>query len=1028
MRKTTKFLTLVLAVLMMVSTFAMSTSAVFTDVDVENDALYDAVELLSTLGVAKGTSETTFSPDELVTRQQMAAFIYRLMKAGKSVEGGANNSGFTDLADSTFFYMVSWAAQQQIIKGTSATTFNPTGNITLQDAYVMLVRALGYEKDEALPYPFGYIDVAEDIGLDEDLPSSVNYDSALTRGNVAIILANAFYADMNEVTTDYKLIGTGNAATYVPYDVPETICHKIFGVEEETFVVTATEHYALGTTPLYNDTADIDVIVGDRYDDAGNTLANGAQFDMADLGLDGSSDDYFLAEITLFVRKDANGDITKDEVIAAKSNLVKKTVTAADVTIERSTKTDAEYYVTGVKNAANDKVMTGLVDFGGIKAYLDVDNAPYTYRVVDGKSSVRFIDLTGGAWDEEDATFIYSVAGTNFDGDYTLTQNAGKDTYEQLTVNFETAFEEVYNEGLYAADVYDVDGDGYADYVCVKAYDTFKEIIDSTSKAKIFANSTADELYTKEATVVGEYESGDMVLAYVNTAADYIEIGAVVEPVEAMVTAKSSSTTAQLVTLSTGDVLDFADMDPKYDSFNQAYTYASMTIGDTYELYIHDGVLLLKDGTSSGNFDASANYAIVLPYDNDGDSTHYVVGGSTTTTTTDDKVVYTASGVQNGEFTSNYYVNVVIGGSVKAVQLSEYAYTNYDWDGTNFTDRGQIESQKITDAKVVESVMYHEFLNKLSTYTVTEENTYTFRALDIADDAVGAQATLDIFAARDAEDAWMIDGTTANIAHYTGNIYTISGLDFARFTLRDYSKIIIKTVDDDGEDVYTEYTMETLPKFATTSFVNVKAIFVNNKAGNNENLGFLYAEIPTGTFGAATTEDYRIITAIQSILGSNGNSKDVVTILDPMTGTVATEVEITTALTPAVNKIVALDDNGKATTTPVGTSYSENVIFEKAFVDYDTDSKFMDLGDGNAYVVGADTKVFFYTDASNYELVEEAEDILTKVDNVYIDLDELQNETFNVFVVAEESDDKNADPTIKNVSLIIVQDKGTNIN
>ena len=58
MRKITKLLTLALAALMIMG--AMPVSAAFTDVSVENEALYEAVELLSTLGVAKGTTDTTF--------------------------------------------------------------------------------------------------------------------------------------------------------------------------------------------------------------------------------------------------------------------------------------------------------------------------------------------------------------------------------------------------------------------------------------------------------------------------------------------------------------------------------------------------------------------------------------------------------------------------------------------------------------------------------------------------------------------------------------------------------------------------------------------------------------------------------------------------------------------------------------------------------------------------------------------------------------------------------------------------------
>ena len=387
MRKITKLLTLALAALMIMG--AMPVGAAFTDVSVDNEALYESVELLTTLGVAKGTSDTTFGPDELVTRQQMAAFVYRLMKAGRSSEGGVNTTPFTDLEDSTFFNMISWANSTGIIKGRSATEFDPKGNIVLQDAYVMLVRALGYEKDGALSYPNAYIDIAEEIGLDEDIPSSVDYTASLTRGQVAIILANAFYADMNETTVKYEWITNPNnpeESAYVAQETQETVAHKIFGVEEEKFVVTATTHYGFGAgnNALYTETSDVDIIKGNRYDEDGALIVAGEEIEMDDLGLDGSSDDYFMAELTLFVKKDSS-DIKKDEFIAAKSNLVKKTVKASDVAFERSNKTDKEYYVGGVKNADADKVITGYVTLGGTKAYLDVDNAPYSYkRLGDG--------------------------------------------------------------------------------------------------------------------------------------------------------------------------------------------------------------------------------------------------------------------------------------------------------------------------------------------------------------------------------------------------------------------------------------------------------------------------------------------------------------------------------------------------------------------------------------------------------------------------------------------------------------------
>ena len=190
-----------LACVLAFASFAATTP--FTDIDDKNETLSDAVSLLSGLGVAKGTSETTFGTMEHVTRQQMAAFVYRLMKQGKSVEGGSNTTPFTDLEDSTYFSYVSWANGMGIIKGTSQTTFNPKGGITLQDAYTMVIRALGHE-DENYVYPFTYIDKAEELGLDNGLDAVVNYTTKLTRGDVAVILYNTFFAETGKEEVKYE--------------------------------------------------------------------------------------------------------------------------------------------------------------------------------------------------------------------------------------------------------------------------------------------------------------------------------------------------------------------------------------------------------------------------------------------------------------------------------------------------------------------------------------------------------------------------------------------------------------------------------------------------------------------------------------------------------------------------------------------------------------------------------------------------------------------------------------------------------
>ena len=1024
MRKTSKLLALVLAVLMMLSIASVSVSAQFSDVSVDDEALNDAVNLLTTLKIAYGTTDTTFAPNENVTRQQMAAFVYRLMKAGKQVTGGTNATKFTDLDDATFYYMVSWASENNIIKGTSATTFNPKGGITLQDAYVMLVRALGYEKESTLPYPIGFIDVAEDIGLDENLPSTLQYTDTLTRGNVAIILANAFYADMNETTTKNEWIekkyteGGVEKSTwaYMPTEVTETVAHKIFGVVEETFNVYATTHYGFGTEALYNDKNDVDRITGIRYDENGDAINNGrlVTIEMNDLGLAGSSDDYFLAELTLFVKKDSS-DFTKDKFLAAKSNLIKKTATAADVVLETSTKTDKEYYVGGVKDKSADKVMTGYATFAGTKAYLDKENAPYSYTDVDKKDAVKFIEMSSGSYEKDgNSSFVYDVVGVNFDGDYDNTDKGTNGSHDFLTKNFEKEFPRIYNKGLYELDVYDIDGDGYAEYVMEKPYTFAKVEVKKNKDYKGLTGSSFPKTFNTESAVIkGTYADKDYVLAYMPGASiPYVEIKEVVKPVESMVVSKKNSDDSKTITLKSGEVVEFEDAAKKLINYNN-YTIAGIGAGKSYKMYIKDGVLLYSDNISSDGFDAAANYAIVIQYD-DANATKYTVDGKTLPSTP--QYVFEAKGVSNGTFSVDLFVKAVMGGAVKAVKLADYAYTHVDVVNGNYVTTSDVDSLKITDKKVAETVMFADFAGKFATYTVDGDSAYTFTALDIEDDAANYAK---IFADKDNEDSIVYYGDKITMKHYTGAIYRITSGNIGgmtRFNVKDYTKVIIKTVDDDNEDVYTEYTASTLPKFDTTEFTNVKAIFVNNKSSNIENLGILYAEIDE--FGSSGSKDYRIVTAVETVLNSNNKETQKATVLDPKTGT-TTSAEPVSGFTAVAGKLVEMQEDGKVKKVTVGDSYADGKIFSSTFADYDADNKFMTLDkDSHTYIVDDSTTILYYTKTSEYQMTDT--DILaTGSDNSVMDLED--GKSFRVYVVAVDGDDKdNAD--IVKVKTIIALD------
>ena len=97
------------------------------------------------IGITNGTSDTTFSPDDLITREQMATMMTRaLTKAGKdtsrpeSAKLFADDSEFSEYAKDSIYYMSSI----EIIKGVGENKFNAKGNASREQALAISIRCV----------------------------------------------------------------------------------------------------------------------------------------------------------------------------------------------------------------------------------------------------------------------------------------------------------------------------------------------------------------------------------------------------------------------------------------------------------------------------------------------------------------------------------------------------------------------------------------------------------------------------------------------------------------------------------------------------------------------------------------------------------------------------------------------------------------------------------------------------------------------------------------------------------------------
>ena len=114
-----------------------SVSMPFTDVP--KGSYYETAVLWAVEnGITKGTSDTTFSPDATCSRAQIVTFLWR---SQKSPAVGSLNP-FTDVSANAYYTdAVLWAVEENITKGTTATTFSPDTDCSRAQIVTLLYRA-----------------------------------------------------------------------------------------------------------------------------------------------------------------------------------------------------------------------------------------------------------------------------------------------------------------------------------------------------------------------------------------------------------------------------------------------------------------------------------------------------------------------------------------------------------------------------------------------------------------------------------------------------------------------------------------------------------------------------------------------------------------------------------------------------------------------------------------------------------------------------------------------------------------------
>ncbi|MFJ6209518.1 NEAT domain-containing protein [Lysinibacillus sp. NPDC092081] len=150
----------------------------FTDID--NVFSKDEILALYAAGITTGTTATTFSPNKNITRAQFAVMIARALNIQSAKE-----TAFTDVKGKWYENEVQALAEVGIVTGVNSTTFNPTANITRQQAAAMILRMLEYKgyKVTVDKNAFSYKDASKVFDYAKQAVSELQAQDIMTGSN-----------------------------------------------------------------------------------------------------------------------------------------------------------------------------------------------------------------------------------------------------------------------------------------------------------------------------------------------------------------------------------------------------------------------------------------------------------------------------------------------------------------------------------------------------------------------------------------------------------------------------------------------------------------------------------------------------------------------------------------------------------------------------------------------------------------------------------------------------------------------------
>ena len=254
-----KLLALVLALVMTLSLAVVGSNAAFKDADKVSATYAEAVDVLAGMKVFQGYTDGSFQPEGSITRAEVAAIVYRLYTGDvtdKQASLYATYNKFNDMNGAAWAKgYIGYCGNAGLIKGYDAKTFGPSDKVTGYQALAMILRAVGYDKNDEFTgaqWQLRVASTAQQLGILKNV-KGVDLNAAASRELVAeLLFRTAAEVPMVNYT---PALGYTNMTAIVNGKQNDTLGKKNFGLTEYKGIVVANKATGADYTVVTSDYA-----------------------------------------------------------------------------------------------------------------------------------------------------------------------------------------------------------------------------------------------------------------------------------------------------------------------------------------------------------------------------------------------------------------------------------------------------------------------------------------------------------------------------------------------------------------------------------------------------------------------------------------------------------------------------------------------------------------------------------------------------------------------------------------------------